>query len=602
MSGSLREVRGVFIMGSNVTADSKKLGKQNDEKTAKKMENIIDQNWEENRISNTVPPDAKLGTSKSAISPVIPRDTAEEKKTNTFSDFDAKKGVQSQDDKKVPQTLSEQYLDDIRNNFKKSRLLVDYLSVSITPEVSVSGWKFLDENEASRIVPNEIDTNPEFVEMKRKFGETKTYKKYKNVELYLPERFLTYFFDTFSFLGVRKESGSYVYEETGAGLGYNTGRRYRLFDYSDDRVTQAHLGYIGVFYFDPDAEDVLPDEAYASRSPYAGNNAEANYVRQRVRFELSGNALQALRAHGVFMDFILGLYKFFGDISVSRFDATIDMFNYGFRPIYFANIEKKGRMISRSKLNVMGANENPTIYIGEMHKSRTLMMYDKAAENKDKRESDEPELLEAVKANNKNVWLRCEQTFSGKEKQATQAWAFLVGRLWDMNLERSEASRIFYENLAQFMRLEFSEKCRFLKSKKAEGHGAHNERIKTDKNWQAILDAICDTPANFTFMRPDLTLEEKMFNFVYRGLGGNNFLLEVRRALGASGLSRLLIDKQEHIEKMYQENYDDDEEHDRLKVKYNLASKRIKNFDMTLNDVNNDEQKRSLRGDDDLPF
>lgn len=450
-------------------------------------------------------------------------------------------------------------LNSIKKHEKKERILVDWISVSLSPLVSTSGFKLVHSDDGNIKVPADFDPDPEFVQLYSDNDYTHTekiFKRYNNLEVKQPDDFFDWFFDIFNFLDVEKDSaGNYVYEEVGAGKGYNAGRMYKIFSHDKNEGENVELAKLHFRFFDPNDEKVLTKE-YRSRSAYVEDPAVANYIRQRISLSLTGNALQALREHDVFFKFIFKLYRFFLEPSVTRFDATLDLFNYGFKPKYFFNLYNKNRYLSRSRMNVVGDADNPTIYIGQFKQSRTLMIYDKVAENKDKYEADEPELLEAVESNSKNTWVRFEQIFTGKQKEATQVFDHLVGDLWlnDMLYTNSDdVEHVFYGRLAGLLRNEFSKKCRFLKKP----CDSHSERIDNDKRWQSVLDVLSSVNSDFTFKRPELTLEERKKNFICRSLGGPKLFADILEIEGRDALHDFFRQVEERADEIVKQREED---------------------------------------------
>lgn len=496
---------------------------------------INDKNKEKNkvnRISNTV-----------AMSPTQNAD-----KARCDAGYRPKKSESKNESKNESNELND-VLNSIKKGEKKSRILIDWLSISITPLVPPSGVKNIGTADAPIRVPVDYDPDPELIRLYKDSNYTqpqKFFNRHNNLELELPDDFFDKFFDVFDFLDVKRDSyGKPEYEAFGANMGYNAGRKYTIFSHDKKKDNKVKPATLYFKFFDPDNEKVLSRSemtGYVSRSAYTKNPAVANYIRQRINLSLTGDALQALREHGVFFKFVFTLYQTFLGLSVTRFDATLDLFNYGFKPKYFFNLYNKNRYLSQSQMSIVGKVDDPTVYIGRFKQSRTIMIYDKVAENKDNRKSDEPELLNAVTSGSKNTWVRFEQIFTGSKKEATQVFDHLVGNLWEDDKLRGKvwsddsSSHIFYGRLASLLRTEFSKKCRFLKKPR----DSHPERIENDRRWQSVLDALSSVDSDFTFKRPELTLEELKNNFIKRSLGGPKLFGMIYEIEGPEALAKFV--------------------------------------------------------------
>ena len=466
---------------------------------------------------------------------------------------------------KRPQTPTESAitaLEKIKKNERENRVFLDWLSLSLSPLISPSGWKILaaagDDGEDIK-VPYEMDNNEarEFVMT----NDGTQYRKYSNLEVLKPDEFFKWFFDTaFTFLGVDSDD----YKEGGSGEGYNASRTYTLLSKQKTEIKNYKPTTIMVRYFDPEGATVgKQSQYYNMQSAYADDLPTINYIRQKVNFVFSGDALQALRENNIFIRFLLTLYGRFHTVNVTRFDATLDLFNYtDINTPYFCKLYARDRFLSRSKFNATGDPFEPTVYIGQFKQNRTIMIYNKLLEStrvdendKPIKKPDEPELLEAVKSNDKNTWLRCEQVYTNKDKEASQTLAHLVGHRWpELNVYGDENDRQklydevqtdFTNRLSKLMHDRFAEKCRFLAKKKTSNKN-HLDRIANDKKWQTILDVLENPGDSFTFARPVLTLEDRKRNFVLRSQGGKNLYLDVLEIEGADALQEMLNDAVAH--------------------------------------------------------
>ena len=450
----------------------------------------------------------------------------------------------------VPKSLSEQWLDAISRGKQKNRLLIDWFSVSLSPIIAPCHWKLIENHRGDTLdeyikVPTDYSGDPEILGTYYKRGELKLMTHYFNMKFMTPDEFFEWFFKEFDFLDVaRNEDGTLKFEDVGGGQGFNAGRAYEIFSSDRGNGEDVKNPKLIFRYFDPYKTEGkhIEGDNYKAKSAYTKNKAEANYVRQKINMTLSGNALQGLREHGVFMHFFRYLYKCFRDPVVTRFDGTLDLFNYGFKPKYFADLAEKNKYLGRSRLNVAGNIHNPSVYIGAFKKSRTIMIYDKQAENKDKTEADEPALLDAVNALDTNTWTRCEQVFTSHEDEANQVFNRLIGDTWldethEVRKDDESGYCEFIGGLGTILKTTFDKKCRFLKKPKKD---KNNERIGTDKNWQLILDKLSEADSGFTFNRPKLTLDERYDNFIYRSLGGPKLFADIYDVKGEAGLDAAL--------------------------------------------------------------
>lgn len=393
-------------------------------------------------------------------------------------------------------------LEGIKNLKKMSRILLDLFAVSLNPKIPKNGWfvtnkksKKMDEKTWEIEETDTLDWRPR--------GELVTF---------MPADFFDYFQKTFKDLIDLDEE----FKDIGGGDGFNAGRRYTIKDTS---------GAIQFRYFDP--EKAKDDVTYVTGSP------EENYVRQKIHLKITGDGLQVLRSRGLLVTFLKKLYQTF-ECNVTMFDIACDFFNYGIKPNDFHKLYLRKKYVGHSKLNVMGEAFNPTVYIGKYKNARTIMLYDKLQENKDKGGSDEPELVEALEEAGGD-WLRLEQHFSRSQDEAKQAFDYLM---IDKDIEN-----VFEERLSKFLRQQVEGKCRFLSSPKKE---KNNERIKTHRKWEVILGGISETKSDFAFARPALTLDERMANFKHKSLGGINLFMDIIAERGRPALNRFLIEVAEY--------------------------------------------------------
>ena len=194
----------------------------------------------------------------------------------------------------------------------------------------------------------------------------------------------------------------------------------------------------------------------------------------------------------------------------------------------------------------MGEAFNPTVYIGKYKGARTIMLYDKLQENKDKGGSDEPELVEALEEAGGD-WLRLEQHFSRDQKEAKQAFDYIIA---DKDIEN-----VFEERLSTFLRQQVERKCRFLSSPKKKDQ---NQRIKTHKKWELILGGISETKSDFAFERPVRSLDERMANFKYKSLGGSKLFMDIIAERGRPALNKFLMDVAEYSNQKLNEQIEEE--------------------------------------------
>lgn len=369
------------------------------------------------------------------------------------------------------ETLSDRALKAISDGNEFSRVLLDLFAVSITPKI-------------------------------------------KNSELPL-DYFLEYFFgifndlfeiDTFDFLDMSTSGG-----------GYNALRKYSLPDGST----------IQFRFFDP-------SKSKLSDSDYISGSAFKNYVRQKVNLKLTGNSLQFLRSKGILGVFLKRLFKTFQDLTVTMFDATADFFNYDLQTNYFVNLYQKNQVSTKSTFKVVGDPFNPSVYVGAFKGARTIVMYDKLTENKDKEESDEPQLFKALESCD-GSWLRVEQHFTGDHKEANQIFRNLILKIISVDDDLIDST--LSENLAKLLSGQLLNKVRFLSKPKKK---KNNELIPTDEKWQMILDTISNIKETFAFQRPILTLEEKKQNFKQFSIGGGKLFAEIREVEGNEKLMQFV--------------------------------------------------------------
>lgn len=402
---------------------------------------------------------------------------------------------------KVQNSSQNRLLLDISKKQRKSRLLIDLFACSISPIISRNGWrkvslKTVDEdwNETSKIE-------------RRPKGK---------LEYLLIDDFLAFFFEkTNEYFNCDIEK----YEELGGGDGFNAGRKYQLGNTSS---------YIQFRFFDPKK---------ATADKYQSGSAVDNYFRQKINIKLTGDGLQTLREQKVLNDFFVRLYQVF-EPTVTMFDLTLDMFNYVFLPKYFGDLYVENKYSGRSRVNSFGDMNNPTIYIGEYKSARTIMMYDKMTEAIDKNKSDEPDLLEALKKNN-GSWFRLEQHYARDNKEAEQVFDSLMDGIYDDPTKLSNVDGLIQKRMAEMLRLNVENKCRFLSKVKPD---ININRVPNDKKWNLILKTISETKSDFAFVRPELTLEEKKYNFIHLNMGGKKLFNLVVEKEGESSLRKLFSD------------------------------------------------------------
>lgn len=389
-------------------------------------------------------------------------------------------------------------LEQVKTLKRFTRILLDLFAVSLNPKIPKNGWfvtnkkgKMMDEKTLEIEETNTLDWKPR--------GELVTF---------MPADFFNYFQKTFKDLIDLDED----FKDIGGGDGFNAGRRYTIKDTT---------GAIQFRYFDP--EKAKDDVTYVTGSP------EENYVRQKIHLKITGDGLQVLRSKGLLVTFLKKLYQTF-ECNVTMFDIACDFFNYGIKPNDFHKLYLRKHYTGRSKLNVMGEAFNPTVYIGQYKSARTIMLYDKLQENKDKGGSDEPELVEALEEVGGD-WLRLEQHFSRSQDEAKQAFDYLM---IDKDIEN-----VFEERLSKFLRQQVEGKCRFLSSPRKKDQ---NQRIKTHRKWELILGGISETKSDFAFERPARTLDERMANFKYKSLGGSKLFMDIIAERGRPALNRFLMD------------------------------------------------------------
>lgn len=369
-----------------------------------------------------------------------------------------------------------------------TRILLDLFAVSLNPKIPEKGWKIMAEN-------NTLDWKPN--------GRLVTL---------MPDDLFEFFQNRFKDIIDFDDEP----KDIGGGDGFNAGRKYTMKDTS---------GAIQFRYFDP--KNAKEDTTYVSGSP------EENYVRQKVNLKITGDGLQVLRSRGLLAVFLKRLYQTF-ECDVTMFDIACDFFNYGIKPNDFHKLYLRKKYIGKSKLNVMGEAFNPTVYIGKYKNPRTIMLYDKLQENKDKDGSDEPELVEALEESGGD-WLRLEQHFSRDRKEAKQAFDYLM--------IHEDIENVFEERLSTFLRQQVEGKCRFLSSPRKKDQ---NQRIKTHRKWELILGGISETKSDFAFERPVLTLDERMDNFMYRSIGGSKLFSEIMEKRGYSAYTAFMSRVAQH--------------------------------------------------------
>lgn len=424
---------------------------------------------------------------------------------------------------------------------RTTRQLIDLFAVSVSPIISNFGWEIgrYEDPEHWQKVSINRDMDPEHQgwTYTDKQGVRREAVTRDNMTLLMPDEFIAWFFtQAFPYLDVDTATR----EDIGGGGGYTGGQRFQLFSAGgkDDK-----RGWIQFLYFDPesDAAKARGKGGYVSKSAYTKSGAEANYVRQKINIKLTGDGLQELRARNLLTRFLLDMYFRFRDPVVTMYDIATDFFNYGIMPKYFYDLADAGKVLTHSSINAYGPIEDPTVYIGKYKQTRTVMIYDKRAEVKQPGKADEPDLLAAVDAREGNTWVRVEVHVARKEGEAAQSWDYIIGTLWHdvrHGLPLDTAQTIIEKRLGQLAYKLISEKVRFLTVRRKD---KHNDRIPTDTAWQDILDGIASAPADFAFMRPVLTLDERI-NALYYKRGGRNLGLLYARERGIDALRRVFDD------------------------------------------------------------
>ena len=405
-------------------------------------------------------------------------------------------------------------LERIKTKEKVTRILLDLFAVSLNPKIPENGWAV---------------TNKKVKKINEKTWEieetnTLDWKPQGRLVTLMPADFFNHFGKTFADLVDLDDN----FKDIGGGEGFNAGRRYTIKDTE---------GAIQFRYFDP--KQAKEGVTYASGSP------EKNYVRQKINLKITGNGLQVLRSKGVLVTFLKRLYQTY-ECDVTMFDVACDFFNYGIKPNDFHRLYLEKKYIGKSALNVMGEAFNPTVYIGAYKGARTIMLYDKLQETKDKSGSDEPELVEALDEVGGD-WLRLEQHFSRDQKEAKQAFDYLM--------MGSDIENNFEDRLSKFLKQQVERKCRFLSSPRK---AKHNERIKTHKKWESILSGISETKSDFAFERPARTLDERMANFKYRSLGGSKLFMDIIAERGRPALDEFLMEVADYNNKKLNEQLEED--------------------------------------------
>lgn len=396
----------------------------------------------------------------------------------------------------------------LKGKNKETRLLLDLLTVTITPKLSKNGWKIIKNIDNKTIKDHGLyDFKP-----RGKITEL------SHDEFF--EFFIEYFDDLFDF--------SKTYDEFGGGGGgdkgggYNYGRMYKL------GKTDAFLGF----------KSFNPDNSDKDDSEYVSGSKHNQFIRQKVRLSLTGNGVQYLRSKGRLLEFIIRLYETF-PTTATAFDIAMDFFNYDLTPKYFLDLYLADFYTGRAKVGMVANDaKSPTVYIGSFKSNESVMLYDKILEAKDTGNSDEPELLEVLEDTG-GSWFRLEQHYSNDKRKAEQAFAFIVYNLFqDYNIGKDLDDR-FIELLSSLLhdRLTAPRKPRFLSEKRME---RNNMRIPTDNRWQLIIDEINNVEIDFTYKMPELTLEERMDNFKYRGLGGKKLFQDVIDELGEESLREFM--------------------------------------------------------------
>ena len=429
----------------------------------------------------------------------------------------------------------------ISAGLKTTRQLVDLFAVSVSPIISNFGWeigKYSDSEHYQKVSINR-DTEPDHLgwTYTDKQGVRREATVRDNMTLLKPDDFVEWFFTAaFPYLAVDMTTR----EDIGGGEGYTGGQRYQLFsaDGKDDK-----RGRIQFRYFDPDSDAAKArgKGGYVSKSAYTKNGAEANYIRQKINIKLTGDGLQELRSRNLLTRFLLDIYFWFRDPVVTMYDIATDFFNYGIMPKYFYDLADAGKILTRSSVNTFGCIENPTVYIGKYKQTRTVMLYDKRVEVKQPGKADEPDLIAAVDNREDNTWVRVEVHVARKEHEAEQSWDYIIGTLWHdvrHGLPLATAQIKIEKRIGKLMYKLVSEKARFLAEPRKD---KNNERIPTDSAWQEILDTIASGPADFAFIRPTLTLIERMA-VLYSKRGGRNLFLAYAREYGIDALRRVFDD------------------------------------------------------------
>lgn len=411
-------------------------------------------------------------------------------------------------EKRVKESCNDGVLSRLKSGKKTNRILLDLLAVSVTPKRAERNWRMIDTKEENSVML-----------MKRGMFDFKPNGKI--TELGVDE-----FFEFFKkeFEGILDISEKYE-EFGGGGVGFNDGRVYTLGESS---------AKINFRFFNPDKAE-FDDGHYKSGSRFD------NYLRQKINIKLTGDGLQYLRSQGNLVKYILKLYELFPS-DATMFDVALDLFNYNQIPRYYFKQHEKKRYLSRSTLNIFGDADNMTVYIGEFKGARTIMMYDKLQESRDSEKSDEPELVKVLEET-EGDWFRLEQHFSNNRREAEQAFGYIVYTMLQEREPGDDLDRRFIDLLSAFLRKSVEEKCRFLSEPRKE---RNNIRIKTDKKWDEILNAIETVDIDFAFMRPEVTLEQRMKNFKYKSIGGNQFHLDVIEGLGEVGYMEFMMEVGRH--------------------------------------------------------
>lgn len=431
-----------------------------------------------------------------------------------------------------------------------------------------------------RSIGFKLEKGKEFYRFRKK-KESVDY--YHNMEVLLFPEFLRFFAKVFDFckFDVDKD-GNPIVKESNCGAGCNVGYKLGLFG-ADSK--DNNRGYVAIEAFDPElalaekeAKDEFrkkrvnevkdsdkdvkkSDDDYKTDSAYAAefckNNPEfanyrfriSNYIRQKVYIKLSGDAVQVLRERGLLFRFLVTLYQYFRDPQFTMLDMTVDLFNYGYRPIDYVNLYKKDQIITRSSIQVIGDPKNPTLYVGKYKTGEsTIIMYDKKLETSakasaTKEKADEPELADAVEYNESNTHLRVELHLSRKYARATNTMNYIMGLLWtQINYEKPdglfddtfffdglkakefELSKIFWSRFSAVMLSTVEKKVRFLEKPRKK---RNNVRIKTHKIWQDVLDAIGSVPADFMNKRPEVTLDARIDHYIETGIGGKKLFYDI---------------------------------------------------------------------------